>query len=461
MKRKISLICAAILFFIVTISGVILITDAANSIISATQDQALSKQQNVQNSFSQMVNYYLGDDDSSAVQYSLVRYCFTRFADDTCVLMTENETIYSQVDIDPSQYVTESSDPTDTYEQMSFSGRMGERDMFIAGGKVGVGERTYYVYVVADVTHVHENISMMTLRFALIGVAFILLGIVLIFLLVHRTTRPLTWLSTSARHIAQGNYSDRISSSGNDEVAVLAQDFNAMAHAIESQIDELTEKNERQRLFIGGVTHEFKTPLTSIILNTDSLQNTYLSEDEREASLHYIKSQCLWLEKLTQNLLKLITLNGEIAKNETNIADMFEQVKTSVHGILQNRNTPLKTMCEAETLYINEDLIKSAIINLIDNASKASSVGQTVNLCAYNNIIEVSDSGHGIAQSEISRITEPFYMVDKSRSKRLGGSGLGLALASEIMSAHGGRILINSNLGQGTRVKLVFEHSDM
>ena len=93
----------------------------------------------------------------------------------------------------------------------------------------------------------------------------------------------------------------------------------------------------------------------------------------------------------------------------------------------------------------------------MDNASKASTPGQAVAMRAYGDVIEVSDHGMGIPQSELERITEPFYVVDKSRSKKQGGSGLGLALVKEIVSAHGAMLEIESNVGVGTTIRVRFK----
>ena len=94
--------------------------------------------------------------------------------------------------------------------------------------------------------------------------------------------------------------------------------------------------------------------------------------------------------------------------------------------------------------------------NLIDNAGKASKYGSVIELRAYNNIVEVEDHGRGIPKEEIERITQPFYMVDRSRSKKTGGSGLGLALVERIVQAHSAKLTVSSTLGEGTTVRIIF-----
>jgi signal transduction histidine kinase len=99
------------------------------------------------------------------------------------------------------------------------------------------------------------------------------------------------------------------------------------------------------------------------------------------------------------------------------------------------------------------------LVNLVDNAAKASSAGQTVTLSASAEGFTVQDRGCGIPQDEISRITEPFYMVDRSRSKKAGGMGLGLALVKEIVAAHGGTLEIKSEVGAGTTARVLLKQS--
>lgn len=105
------------------------------------------------------------------------------------------------------------------------------------------------------------------------------------------------------------------------------------------------------------------------------------------------------------------------------------------------------------------DLLCSALVNLIENSAKASAPGQNIRLLAEGNVVEVSDSGRGIPQKDLDRITEPFYMGDPSRSKINGGFGLGLALVKEIAAVHKAALEIQSTPGGGTTVRLVFPKS--
>lgn len=449
--QKVSLICSAVLTSIVLLMGGLLLREAEQSILDLTYQQSSDKQRNLSASFSEMSNYYLEDSDTKPVEYSLVKYCFSRFADSTCVLMKGSETLYSNVAVDMSRYIIKG------YDAEQFEEEIGGRQILITGSSVNVRNERYAVYVVEDITGVYESITRMVWRFALIGGVGILLGFVLIGLLVRRSMQPLAVLKTAAGRIAAGGYGERATVLSKDEVGALANDFNRMAEAVENHIGELIETAERQRLFIGGVTHEFKTPLTTVILNADTLQNAYMDEEERQTALSYIERQCKWLERMTQKLLKLITLKQDIELKPSSVPQLFERVEESMAETLRQRDTRLISECKLNTLSMDADLMQSVLINLVDNASKASAPGQAVTMRAYDDVIEVSDNGIGIPESELARITEPFYVVDKSRSKKLGGSGLGLALVKEIVNAHGAALEIESSVGVGTTIRVRFK----
>ena len=458
--KKISLLCSLVLVLIMGVCTAILTTQARDRILNLTYQNAEQKQQALVRSFSNMLLYYHEEQDSAAATRSLAKYCFTQYADSEAVLMLSGETVYSALSFDPSEYLTlEGGTP------QRCTGTADGRELLI----VGSSERLPYsfannpdgagctVYIVQDITPVYEQIRTLTLQFAAIGAVCIGLGLLLIAMLVRRSMRPLQELQNAAAHIAAGSYEERVTISSADEVGALARDFNVMAGSVEQRIAELTETAERQRLFIGGVTHEFKTPLTALLLNADSLQNTYLGEEERSTAIAQIEQQTRWLERLVQKLLRLITLEQAPELRTSSVPELLERVKESTADALTQRGVTLQTECRAERLDMDADLMQSVLVNLVDNAGKASQPGQTVSLTADAAGFTVRDHGCGIPCEEIESITEPFYMVDRSRSKKQGGVGLGLALVKEIVRAHGGRLKIESSVGEGTTVRVLMK----
>lgn len=455
--QKTAIICISVLLIIVFACSAVLLVHAKNSILELTYSHAEDKQRGLASSFSEMASYYLTEEDSATVEASLVNYCFSRFADFSSVLMRGEETLYSGVSVDPRTLLPLSGNE---YGIQLTEREIEGRNVLIVGSLVTVKSTPYAVYVVEDISTTYNSITNMAGTFVIVSMAGILLGAGSIALLMRRSTRPLTALALTARRIADGEYGIRASVETHDEVGTLADDFNMMAEAVEARIAELMETAERQRLFIGGVTHEFKTPLTALLIHTRMLRRANMTEEEKDDSLAHIESQCEWLERLVQTLLRIITLDREIERKPCAVDVLFDRVRQNTQKSLADRGVTLNTLSDGGTLLVNADLIQSLLINLVDNAAKAYDTGmenRKVCLTVSGSTIEVSDNGRGIPKEALPRIFEPFYMVDKSRSKKSGGSGLGLTLVRKIADAHGAEITVESSVGKGTTVRLRFQ----
>lgn len=454
--QKTAIICISVLLIIVFACSAVLLVHAKNSILELTYSHAEDKQRGLASSFSEMASYYLTEEDSATVEASLVNYCFSRFADFSSVLMRGEETLYSGVSVDPRTLLPLSGNE---YGIQLTEREIEGRNVLIVGSLVTVKSTPYAVYVVEDISTTYNSITNMAGTFVIVSMAGILLGAGSIALLMRRSTRPLTALALTARRIADGEYGIRASVETHDEVGTLADDFNMMAKAMETRIAELTETAERQRLFIGGVTHEFKTPLTALLLHARMLRRANMTEEERDNSLAHIESQCAWLERLVQTLLRLIILERDIERRPCEVDELFDRVRQNTQKSLADRGVTLNVQSNGETLDCNADLVQSMLINLVDNAAKAynaDAADKRVLLTFSNNTIQVKDFGRGIPKEAMERIFEPFYMVDKSRSKKAGGSGLGLALVKRIANAHDAELIIESNIEKGTTVWVRF-----
>lgn len=451
--QKTSLICIVVLIAIVIVCSSVFLLYTKNSILSLTYEQTAARQKNLANSFKEMADYYLQDRDSAAMKYTLTTYCFSQFADDSSVLIKDGEIIYSGVTIDPSEILDVQQPPNQVETKID------GRNILISGSQVMLNDGAYSVYVVDDISVVYQSVSRTFWIFTLVSIAGVLLGAVLIALSVRHSTRPLSVLAGAAKQIADGGYQMRANVLTKDEVGALAGDFNRMAEAVEKQITDLTETNERQRFFISGVTHEFKTPLTALLLHSRMLRRANLSEQQKDKSLEHIENQCAWLERLVQTLLKLFVKKQEIQKEEIAISTLFERVRETTAALLSQRNVKLVVCHNGETLLCNAELMQDLLVNLVDNAAKAydESAGVRVVILSYTQkTICVEDRGRGIPKEALSHLFEPFYMVDPSRSKRNGGSGLGLAIVKAIADAHDAQIHIKSDIGRGTQVSLDF-----
>jgi signal transduction histidine kinase len=245
--------------------------------------------------------------------------------------------------------------------------------------------------------------------------------------------------------------------SSGDEIETLAKDFNVMAEELESSISELTDSMHRQEEFMGSFAHELKTPMTSIIGYSDLLRSRELSDDERLEAANYIFSESKRLESLSLKLQDLLLLKHDsIEFSAVSPEAVITGVVKTMKPVLSKSGITIKSRCESGSCLMDADLVKSLLINLIDNARKAIDGEGTVFILSEMTEtgckIQIADTGRGMQEDELNRITEAFYRVDKSRSRAQGGAGLGLALCKQIVELHRGTMSFRSIPGKGTNI---------
>lgn len=316
----------------------------------------------------------------------------------------------------------------------------------------------YLYYRVENISDVQRKTDMLTV--CLIAITFVLTALTsfIMFFVLTRVFKPLHELNETTKQMARGLYNKRIKINSHDEVGQLGESFNKMAEAVELRARSLEESEKKKTLFMGNLTHELKTPMTAISGYAQTLLSTKLNEEQREEALIYIYEQCGRLERLSKKMIKLLELdNGEgIELKDTPIADIFEAVKKSCAAILREKKVALELQHNDEIFPMDSDLMTDALINLTENAVKASKSGGKVILKSYGSFIEVQDFGQGIPDDERDKILEPFYMIDKSRSRKSGGAGLGLALTAIIVKRHNMTLTVQSDVGKGTKMILQF-----
>lgn len=455
--HKIAIICSSVLIIAVTLCSAMIFLQARNSIVQQAKDQVLEKLTNTQSSFTQMMGYYYNKNNSSQTQRSIAKYCFSQFADETTILTVDGELVYSQIDISNlalTSYLSanEESNQPAIYE----SGQL-----LIAGDRILSGETNYNIFVVKDISAVYERISNVLVKSILISAGFVAAGVLIVILLLRKALRPLTMLRAVAGRISSGDYNQRAEVTTRDEIGELSAEFNKMADSVRQHVLLLTETSQRQRLFISAVSHEFKTPLSAIIIHSDTLLNAKMSPTDTRTSVEYIRQESAWLERLIQKFLKLISLQEGIVFEPVRKSVLFDAVKTSTQDSLAGKGVSLIIQSDDASLLMDFDLMKSLMMNLVDNGAKASIQGHTIEIYSLENVIEVRDHGHGIPREDLEHVMEPFFVVDRSRSKKNGGFGLGLAIVSEIAKAHSASIVIESEQNTGTLVRMIFPDNNL
>lgn len=453
LRSKLTIICAVFLFLTTTVlSGAMLwqVRERSYENIAQRTKENLDE---IREHFYEALTKRTQKTASKQAQKVLVQYYFRSNSTPGSVLVMNGEILSASTPVDPRPYLN----PELTEDKQVVRCQENGIPYVIVGDSLNWNASQYTLYLVTDASYINRELMQLLNPFLLLALCASTLGLLGIQLVIRRTLNPLSQLQKTARHIAKGNYSQRVQITSRDEVGLLADHFNHMAEAVDAHIQTLTEQNIRQRLFIGGVTHEFKTPLTSLLLNVDTLRTVYLPEEKQQELLESMDGQLRWLEQMVHKLLKLISLEKSTKIVPASVSELLEQTKQLSLGAMKKYGTKLEISCQADFLPMDQDLLCSALVNLIENSAKASVPGQTIRLRAMETILEVSDQGRGIPPEALSRITEPFYMGDSSRSKIQGGFGLGLALVKEIAAVHKADLEIQSTLGAGTTVRLIFQ----
>lgn len=321
--------------------------------------------------------------------------------------------------------------------------------------------KIYYGYAMDEVERARKDLLVMVI--SIDGVMSILIAIVLFVVLTY-LTNPLMELSDMTEQMAQGNYCERVNIKGKDEVALLGQKFNRLSKIIEDQIEELKLENEKKQLLIDNMAHELRTPLTSISGYAEYMKVAPLNEDERIESLDYIMSETKRLEKLSKTVLQMADLReSQLEIGRISIDEMMSQIKGVFHKQKLYKDVTLEMTSFIDFIEGNEVLIESLLINLIENGMRACLENGKVEVTFSKGMREnskhqveivVKDNGIGMSEEQLSKISEPFYRIDKARSRKAGGVGLGVSLCYQIVEAHKGKISYTSKVNQGTYVKV-------
>lgn len=326
---------------------------------------------------------------------------------------------------------------------------------------IGVANQSIYLESFRNITSIYEERRKQYRIYQRLLIGLIVVNGLISYFISLWITYPIKKVSRVAHKISRGNIHDRVRTHSQDEIGKLAQDFNRMTDSLENKIHELEDMARRQEDFIGSFAHELKTPLTSIIGYADILRSNRISPELTVMSANYIFSEGIRLEALSLKLLELIVMRKqELELKRVYIRKLFMDVKGLIYPVLEKENITLKLEADNSCLYLEPDLIKTVLINLIDNGKKAIDGSGTIALTGRRENggygIYVKDTGKGIPREELLKIKEAFYMVDKSRAREQGGAGLGLAICDEIVKRHNAEMTFYSELGRGTTVHLFF-----
>ena len=273
-------------------------------------------------------------------------------------------------------------------------------------------------------------------------------------------TRRVGELLEGVRSVREGQYSHRVSVSGRDELALLADEFNELT-------DRLQTTEEVRRRFVSDASHELKTPLASIRLLTDSiLQNDGMDPDTVQEFVSDIGEEAERLTRITEKLLALTRLDSgrAVARAAVDVGGVARKVERMLTPLARAVNVTLSlTLEEGCRIWALEDDIYQVAFNLMENAVKYNLPGGQVLVSLTKTgpagdtvLLRGEDTGVGIPEEDLPKIFDRFYRVDKARSRAAGGTGLGLSIVRDTVRLHGGSVSVRGRAEKGTCFEVRF-----
>lgn len=283
------------------------------------------------------------------------------------------------------------------------------------------------------------------------GLAFLfsaVVGTIIILFVVRRIVRPIKRISAASKEVANGNFEVEVAVKSADEIGRLTSDFNLM-------VKELKNIDILRKDFVSNVSHEFKTPITSIKGFAKLIRDGQFTAKQLFEYSDIIVNESERLALLSSNLLKLSELDNTIIREQATSFSLDEQLRKTVlllEPIWLNKEIDFDINLEKIIIKADEHLLQEVWLNLILNAIKFSFQEGRIKINLYkandNARVEVIDHGIGIAEEDKIRIFERFYKADKSRSKE--GNGLGLVIVKKILDISNGNIYFDSTIGKGS-----------
>lgn len=282
------------------------------------------------------------------------------------------------------------------------------------------------------------------------GVAVLMLMFIVLYIITYRQVKPLRQMAAATRQFSRGDFSARVRVKGRDEVAELAGALNNMAVSLSSE-------EEAHRSFVANVSHELKTPMTTISGFIDGILDGTIPPEKHHHYLRIVSDEVKRLSRLVRSMLNLSRIDSGQLKLHPVSFDLTETLCASLLSFeqeIERKQLQIEGLdtCEPQTVNADFDLLQQVVYNLLENAVKFTNEGGTLSFGIVREsgrvICSIRNTGDGIPSTELPHIFERFYKSDRSRSLDKNGTGLGLFLVKTIVNLHGGEITVQSTPGE-------------
>ena len=348
--------------------------------------------------------------------------------------------------------------------QMNFTGEAVDNLITVYYPIIKNGQYKGYVALASPMSRIQTEVRELRNSMFIAFGAAIIIGIMMSFVFANYQTRRINKLRQATHKISEGDFDVKLPVESRDEFDDLIKDFNNMAHSLRESEREVERQENVRRQFMMDVAHEMRTPLTTMNGLLDGLKYNMVPESRRGRSLELISSE-------TQRLIRLVNENLDYEKIRSNQVVLVQHrfagigaiqtVVEQMQELAKVKNNTLRYECDKDfSVYADYDRFVQILVNITKNANQFTDNGEIV-VKAWNEgkkaIVEISDTGIGINESEIKEIWERFYKADVSRkSTKYGESGLGLAIVKSLVTSHRGTISVKSEVNKGTTFRVVF-----
>ena len=348
--------------------------------------------------------------------------------------------------------------------QMKFTGEAVDNLITVYYPIIKNGQYKGYVALASPMSRIQTEVRELRNSMFIAFGAAIIIGIMMSFVFANYQTRRINKLRQATHKISEGDFDVKLPVESRDEFDDLIKDFNNMAHSLRESEREVERQENVRRQFMMDVAHEMRTPLTTMNGLLDGLKYNMVPESRRGRSLELISSE-------TQRLIRLVNENLDYEKIRSNQVVLVQHrfagigaiqtVVEQMQELAKVKNNTLRYECDKDfSVYADYDRFVQILVNITKNANQFTDNGEIV-VKAWNEgkkaIVEISDTGIGINESEIKEIWERFYKADVSRkSTKYGESGLGLAIVKSLVTSHRGTISVKSEVNKGTTFRVVF-----
>ena len=288
--------------------------------------------------------------------------------------------------------------------------------------------------------------------FGISALITLVVALVAVYVMTYEMTKPLRQMSEATKRYAEGDFSMRVQVNGRNEMADLAGAFNSMAR-------DLASLESSRRSFVANVSHELKTPMTTIGGFIDGILDGTIGPDKQEHYLKIVSDEVKRLSRLVVSMLNLSKIEAgklSLKRRDFDICDMIFRTMLGFEQVIEQKQFSITGLENMESTIISgdKDMLTQVVYNLVDNAVKFTPVGGEIHFDVVHDMqkvyVSIRNSGKGISSEELDRVFDQFYKVDKSRSFDVKGAGLGLYIVKSIVEMHGGAIKASSVENQYT-----------